>query len=75
MKVFSESADQYNHTKMDIQWALSVGARIISGHDYCDNWPGVIQVVEEYGGAERLRGSVWVVKQKRQASRRYCTKN
>jgi hypothetical protein len=71
--VFLDANHQYDDTKRDIQWALSVGARIISGHDYCATWPGVIQVVEECGGAERLCGSVWVLKQKRRASRRYCT--
>jgi hypothetical protein len=69
--VFLDANHQYDHTKTDIQWALKVDARIISGHDYCDHWPGVIQVVEEYGGTERLRGSVWVLKQKRRASLRF----
>ena len=69
--VFLDADHEYDTTKMDIQWALSAGARIISGHDYCAPWPDVVRAVEEYGGTERLCGSLWVLKQKRRARLRY----
>ncbi len=37
------------------------GAAIICGHDYCDKFPGVIQIVNELGGPQRLQGTLWVL--------------
>lgn len=59
--VFLDAWHTYEETKRDIDWAMSLKTPIIAGHDYCDLWPGVIQAVEESGGAARLRGSVWVL--------------
>jgi hypothetical protein len=57
--VFLDAMHDYEGTKEDILWAQSVDAEIISGHDYCDEFPGVIQAVDEFGGPKRLAGSVW----------------
>jgi glycosyltransferase involved in cell wall biosynthesis len=57
--VFLDAVHNYEETKRDIDWAISVGARIIAGHDYCDRFPGVMQAVDEHGGIARLAGSVW----------------
>jgi hypothetical protein len=62
--VFLDANHENGETKKDIQWGMSVGARIISGHDYCAPWPDVVRAVEEYGGIERLHGSVWVLNQR-----------
>jgi predicted O-methyltransferase YrrM len=69
--VFLDADHDYKPTTADIRWALSVDARIISGHDYCDLWPGVVQAVEEHGGIVRRCGSVWVLRQERRALSRF----
>jgi hypothetical protein len=57
--VFLDAMHDYEETKKDIMWAKRVGARIISGHDYGPDFPGVIQIVDELGGPRELSGSVW----------------
>jgi hypothetical protein len=59
--VFLDAWHDYEETKKDIQWAMRVGAKVISGHDYCDEFPGVKQVVDEFGGPRKLAGTVWVL--------------
>ncbi|TWT85885.1 hypothetical protein Pla123a_06920 [Posidoniimonas polymericola] len=59
--VFLDAMHDYDETKKDILWAKEVGAQIISGHDYCDKFPGVMQIVDECGGPRRLGGTVWVL--------------
>jgi hypothetical protein len=59
--VFLDAMHDYEETKKDILWAKRVGAKIISGHDYCDKFPGVIRIVEEFGGPRRLAGTVWTL--------------
>ena len=57
--VFLDAMHDYEETKKDIEWAKEVGAKIIAGHDYCEQFPGVMQIVDECGGPSRLRGTVW----------------
>lgn len=57
--VFLDAMHDYEQTKLDIEWSQRVGARIISGHDYKSDFPGVIQIVDEVGGPQELAGSVW----------------
>jgi hypothetical protein len=57
--VFLDAWHTYEETKADIEWARRAGAAIICGHDYCEQFPGVIQVVDEFGGPDKLRGSLW----------------
>jgi hypothetical protein len=59
--VFLDAVHDYVETKKDIQWAQKVGARIIAGHDYSDDFPGVKQVVDEFGGPREQRASVWLL--------------
>ena len=59
--VFLDAVHNYEETKTDIEWAQRAGTRIIAGHDYCDEFPGVKQVVDEFGGPRRKCGSVWVL--------------
>lgn len=59
--VFLDAMHDYVETKKDIEWAQRVGAKIIAGHDYCDKFPGVIQIVDECGGPTRLGGTVWTL--------------
>lgn len=59
--VFLDAMHDYDETKKDILWARKIGARIICGHDYKDEFPGVIQIVDEHGGPRKLKGSVFVL--------------
>ena len=58
--VFLDAMHDYEETKKDIQWA-SRRRKIIAGHDYCDKFPGVKQIVDEFGGPRELGGCVWVL--------------
>ncbi len=59
--VFLDAIHNYEHTKLDIESARRAGAAVISGHDYKDEFPGVVQAVHEFGGLKQLRGSVWTI--------------
>lgn len=59
--VFIDADHSYEATISDIRESQRIGARIICGHDYNDDHPGVIRAVDECGGATRLCGSVWVL--------------
>jgi predicted O-methyltransferase YrrM len=59
--VFLDAIHDYEETKKDIEWASRVGAAVISGHDYSADFPGVIKVVDEFGGPRELLGSVWAL--------------
>lgn len=62
--VFLDADHTYEETLKDIRWAQSVGAEIICGHDYSQDWGGVIRAVEECGGAERVVGTVFVLRRR-----------
>jgi len=57
--VFLDAMHTYIETKKDIEWAKKINTRMITGHDYCEEWPGVIRAVDEAGGPKELFGSVW----------------
>jgi hypothetical protein len=59
--VFLDAWHTYEETKKDIEWAKSVGASLIAGHDYSDQFPGVKQAVDEFGGPQRLVERMWVL--------------
>lgn len=59
--VFLDADHTYEATKADIEWAQRIGARIISGHDYSDDAPGVGRAVQEAGGAARHAGGLWAL--------------
>ena len=59
--VFLDAGHGYESTRDDIAWARGAGARVICGHDYTEDWPGVVRAVKEAGGPSRLVGSVWVL--------------
>ncbi|NJC24590.1 class I SAM-dependent methyltransferase [Neolewinella antarctica] len=59
--VFIDAEHHFAAVKRDIDWALSAGCRVISGHDYLDLHPGVVRAVEESFGTDfEVFGSVWV---------------
>ena len=59
--VFLDAIHTYEETKIDIEWAQRIGAKIIAGHDYSDQFPGVKQIVDECGGPKDLSASVWAL--------------
>lgn len=59
--VFLDAVHDYPETKKDIEWSRQVGAHMIAGHDYCDQFPGVKQVVDEFGGPREQCASVWLL--------------
>jgi hypothetical protein len=58
--VFIDANHAYEGVKEDIDWAVSQGIPIISGHDYSDAFPGVMQAVNEsFPDNFRVLGSLW----------------
>jgi predicted O-methyltransferase YrrM len=60
--VFLDADHSYVATKSDIEWALSVKADLICGHDYAEDMPGVVKAVNESGGIEQRIESLWVLR-------------
>lgn len=60
--VFLDAIHDYEETKRDIDWALRCGAKVICGHDYSAEFPGVQQAVDEAGGPAELAGTLWALK-------------
>jgi len=59
---FCDADHSYEATMKDLQWAKSVGAKIICGHDYDPvSFPGVALAVDELGGPKELVGTVFVI--------------
>jgi predicted O-methyltransferase YrrM len=59
--VFLDAIHSYEETRRDIAWARSIQAPIVAGHDYCPEFPGVIQAVDEVGGPRELVETLWVL--------------
>ncbi len=59
--VFLDAWHTYEETKKDIVWAQSVQTNVVSGHDYCPDFAGVVRAVEEFGGPKRLAGRLWTL--------------
>lgn len=60
--VFCDADHSYAATAMDIKLSLQAGAKIVCGHDYSSEHPGVIRAVNEYGGAESVTGTLWLLR-------------
>ena len=60
--VFLDADHSYQATKSDIEWALSVNADVICGHDYAETMPGVVQAVDESGGTAEGTESLWILR-------------
>lgn len=59
--VFLDADHSYEETKKDLHWALKMGAKTITGHDYCAEFPGVMRAVDESGGCAQRVGSLWLL--------------
>lgn len=58
--VFIDADHSYEAIKEDIRWARQSGARIISGHDYCESTPGVQRAVHEaFCDDVEVIGTLW----------------
>ncbi|MBE7214198.1 class I SAM-dependent methyltransferase [Shewanella benthica] len=59
--IFIDAGHDYESVRKDIDWAVSTGCPVISGHDYTDAHPGVVKAVDEtFGDNISLYGSVWI---------------
>lgn len=58
--VFCDADHSYEATLEDINWARSVGAKIVCGHDYGED-ERVTAAVDSLGGPKELVGRVFVV--------------
>ncbi len=62
--VFIDAGHDYESVRQDIDWAISSGCPVISGHDYSDLHGGVVRAVDEsFGDKISLYGSVWIHQQ------------
>ena len=61
--VFFDANHTYEETLKDLLWAKKTGAKIISGHDYKEEIPGVIQAVNEVCGGKpsHVHESIYVL--------------
>ena len=61
--VFIDASHRYKDVIEDIRWAHESGIPIISGHDYAEDFPGVLRAVNETFGKENVQtiGTVWAV--------------
>lgn len=60
--VFCDAIHTFEETKLDIEWASSVDAGVICGHDYdLESCPGVVKAVDTFGGPKRLVETLWVI--------------
>ena len=58
--VFLDADHSYEAVKRDIQWALQKRTKIICGHDYSPEWPGVMRAVnEEFGSNFAICQTFW----------------
>lgn len=57
--VFIDAEHTYEGCKRDIEAWLPKTKKIIAGHDYSPEWPGVVQAVTEVIGPVNVVGSIW----------------
>lgn len=59
--VFIDAAHDYESVKKDIEawWPKVKQCGIISGHDYCVSWPGVMKAVNEKFRSAIINKNVW----------------
>jgi hypothetical protein len=57
--VFIDAEHTYEGCKADIAAWLPKAQRLICGHDYSPEWPGVMQAVKEIIGPVRTVGTIW----------------
>lgn len=57
--VFIDAAHDFDSVKRDIETWMPKAKKVICGHDYSDNWPGVKKAVDLLVGDIELVGSIW----------------
>lgn len=62
--IFLDADHSYEGTRDDLEWATKYENAIICLHDYRKEWPGVIQAVDEFGGFDRIAGSLCVLRRR-----------
>ncbi len=59
--VFIDGEHTYESVKADIEAWLPITRRLLCGHDYSNEWPGVVRAVTEAFGSVNVVGSIWWV--------------
>lgn len=58
--VFLDADHRYEAVKSDIEWSVNSGAKIVCGHDFGTEWPGVERAVREiFGSNFSTCASLW----------------
>ena len=57
--VFIDAEHTYEACKRDIQNWLPKAKKLISGHDYCNEFPGVMRAVNEAFGEVKIHETIW----------------
>lgn len=57
--VFIDAGHSYEDCKRDIEAWLPKTRKLICGHDYSENWPGVMKAVDELLGNFYVNESIW----------------
>ena len=61
--VFLDANHGYAGVLADLKVWTPKTSRLICGHDYSKNWPGVVQAVNEFfGGKHEVFGAIWFVR-------------
>ncbi len=59
--VFLDGDHSYEAVLRDLNWAVSVEANVICGHDFADDHPGVVKAVREvFGDDFAVRETLWI---------------
>lgn len=60
--IFLDAIHEYEPLKRDIIHALSLmKSGLLCGHDYCDNWPDVVRIVDEIFPVRKVQETIWYV--------------
>jgi hypothetical protein len=59
--VFIDAEHTYEGCKANIEAWRDKAKRVIAGHDFSENWPGVMRAVKEAFGVVKTVGTIWYV--------------
>lgn len=62
--IFIDADHRYDSVVEDIKHAITFSPRIIAGHDYSQQWPGVMKAVDELFPDAQKEESIWWIKLK-----------
>jgi hypothetical protein len=59
--VFFDAVHTHKEVRADIDWARNVNAVVICGHDYGQEYPGVVKAVDEIRRPRDVVETLWVL--------------